>query len=201
MNERYSVTYATTATAPELPVSLEEFKLHAHIDGSDEDESLLTYLNAATRAAQLRLDKQFCTGTLRLTLDRFPCATRHNRESAISVPRSPLIAVTSIGYVGSQGTTATMASTDYLVDNQSQPGRITPRYGDTWPDTREQINAVNIVYTAGYGGPYDVPDTVRQWILNRAALSYRQRESASEIEHKDVPYLDSLLHIEDYGQV
>lgn len=199
MNERYTVTYSTTAT--ELPVSLEEFKLHAHIDGHDENESLLTYIHAATRAAQLRLDKQLCTATLRLSMDYFPCATRHNPDTAISVPRAPLVSVTSIGYVGSQGTTATMASSDYLVDTYSQPGRITPRYGDVWPDTREQINAVNVVYVAGYGGQYDVPDTIRQWILNRAALSYRQRESASEMEHKEVPYLDSLLNIEDYGQV
>lgn len=200
MNERYAVTYVTTATAS--PVSLEEFKLHAHIDGNDENESLETYINAATRAAQQRLDKQLCTATLRVTMDRFPCATRHNPEQAIYVPRAPLVSVTSIGYVGTEGSTFTMASTDYIVDNQSQPGRITPRYGDTWPDSREQINAVNVVYTAGYGGQYDVPDTIRQWIQVMAAYWYRNRESVNigNIAN-ELPFMDSLLGIEDYGQV
>lgn len=196
---KYAVTYVTTAT--EYPVSMEDFKLHAHADGNDEDASIETFIAAATRAGQLRLDKQFCTATLRATFDSFPIATRHNPDSAIYVPRAPLISVTSIGYVGSAGTTATMASSDYIVDNQSQPGRITPRYGDTWPDAREQINAVNVVFTAGYGTAYQVPDTIRQWIANRAALAYRVREAAADVEFNEVPYIDSLLHIEDYGQV
>lgn len=198
MNERYSITYVTTAT--EYPVSMEHFKLHAHIDGNDENESLLTFLSAATKLAEKRLDQQLCSATLRLTMDRFPDATRHNPDSAIRAPRSPLVSVTSIGYVGSEGTTATMASTDYLVDASSMPGRITPRYGDVWPDTREQINAVNIVYAAGYGTAFQVPDTIRQWIQTVAAHWYRNREAAGE-ELKDLPYMDSLLHIEDYGQV
>lgn len=199
MNERYAITYVTTAT--EYPVSLESFKLHAHIDGNDENESLETFIAAATRTGQQRLDKQFCTATLRLSMDAFPTATRHNTESAIYVPRAPLQSVSSISYVASDGTATTMASTDYVVDTYSQPGRITPRYGDVWPTPREQVNAVTVTFAAGYGTAYQVPDTIRQWVLNRAALAYRVRESAADMEFKDVPYLDSLLHIEDYGQV
>lgn len=195
----FAVTYVTTAA--EHPVSAEELKLHAHVDGNDEDESIDIYIAAATRAGQKRSDRQFCTATMRLTLDEFPIATRHNPKAAIYVPRPPLQSVTSIGYVDSSGTTATLASTDYIVDAASEPGRIMPRYGDTWPTPREQIAAVTVTYVAGYGAAGAVPGTIRQWILARSALAYRLRESAAEMDMKEVGHLDALLDIESYGAV
>lgn len=195
----FAVTYVTTAV--EHPVSVEDVKLHARVDGHDEDESIDVYVAAATRAGQKRIDRQFCTATLRLDLDEFPIATRHNPRASIRIPRPPLQSVTSVSYIDTNGTTTTLSSTDYIVDTTSEPGRIMPRYGDTWPVPREQINAVSVVYVAGYGEASDVPATVKQWIMARAALGFRMRETAAEMELKEVGHLDSLLDIETYGPV
>lgn len=193
------ITYVTTAI--EHPVSIGQFKLHAHIDGSEEDENLFDYISAATQLAQRKLDRQLCTATIRLTLDGFPCATRHNPYAAIRPLRPPLVSVTSVGYVASDGTTTTMPSSNYIVDNSGEPGRITPRYGDTWPTPRDQPNAVTIVYTAGYGSAAAVPKNIKTWIMAQAAAQYRFREPASEEKAVPLPFIDSLLMSEDYGRV
>lgn len=192
------VVYATTAT--EYPVTIEQLKLDAHVDGNDEDEALETKVAAATRLAQKKIDRQFCTATMRLTLDEFPCVTRHNPDASIRVPRPPLVSVT-VGYVSSDGTTATMPSSDYTVDTASEPGRITPRYGTVWPTARTQPNAVTVTFVAGYGSASAVPDSIKQWILAHAAASYRHRELVSEDEMNTLGFLDSLLDCESYGTV
>lgn len=197
---RFGITYATTPT--EYPITAEQLKLHSHADGNDEDENFGLYVQAATRLAEKRLDRQIVTATLRVTYDKFPCATRQNPESAIYLPRPPLQSVTSIGYVDTNGTTQTMATTDYIVDANSEPGRITPRYGDIWPTPRDQMNAVTVTYVAGYGNASAVPSSIKQWMLVVGAHWYRNREAVN-IGNITSPleYMDALLMQESYGGV
>lgn len=192
------ITYTTTAT--ECPVSIEELRLHAHADGYEEDSGIFIYVGAATQLAQRKLDRQLCTATLRMTLDEFPCATRHNPYASIRVPRPPLQSV-SVGYVNGNGTTTTMASTDYIVDTSSEPGRITPRYGDVWPTPRDQPGAVTVTFVAGYGAATAVPRNIKTWIMATAAYWYRVREPVSMESATALPMFESLLMSEDYGRV
>lgn len=194
------LVYVTPAT--EYPVTPDELKLHAHVDGNDEDQNFETYIGAATQLAQRKLDRQLCTASLRLTLDGFPEATRHNPRAAIRIPRPPLASITSIGYVGSDGTTTTMASSDYQVSTSGEPGEVVPAYGTTWPTPRDQPSAVTVVYSAGYGSASAVPKNIKTWILQIGAYLYRQREPVIVGETpNEMPFIDSLLMSEDYGRV
>ena len=161
----------TISTAPTIePITVAELKQQCRIDNDDADDLLLSYIVAARGVVESRLRRQLITATWRLNLDRFP-------SWCIDIPLPPLLSITSVQYLDSDGTTQTLASSEYTVDIRSEPGRLTPAYGKSWPTTRDQVNAVTILYTAGYGDTRaSVPQGIRQAIRLLAAHYYEMRE-------------------------
>jgi uncharacterized phiE125 gp8 family phage protein len=157
------------------PVSLAELKAHLRIDADDATEDLLldAYLGAATRWAEHYNGRKFLTQTCVDVFDRFP--------SVIRPQGAPLIAVTSLSYLDSGGQAQTLSATQYAVDAVTEPGRIVPAYGTAWPATRDELNAVTLTYTAGYGADgSSVPEHVRNAILLLAGDLYENREDIIE---------------------
>jgi uncharacterized phiE125 gp8 family phage protein len=152
------------------PVTLTQFKQHARIDRDDEDAVINGYLTAARRHVEAILRRQLLSATWRLTLDAFPCGP-------IYLPRPPLVSVTSVKYVDSDGVTQTLATGDYQVDTYREPAQVVAAYGTAWPVARYQPNAVEVIYVAGYGTlPTDVPQPIRQAIQLLASHWYENRE-------------------------
>lgn len=157
----------------EYPVSLAEAKAHLRVDLDHEDTEIQQCVAAATERAEEFRGEQFCTAVWRLALDRFPSAcerigwseTYPFDRGAIVPPRPPLISVASITYVDTNGATQTLSPSAYQVDAISRPGRIVPAYGESWPATRSQPNAVLVQYSAGYGAASAVPAKIKQAIL------------------------------------
>ncbi len=179
-SRNYSKTYAFTvvgettlaeAGGGSYPVSLADMKLHLRIEsGITADETLITTLiSAATTYCQEFQHRSYVTQTRILCFDEFP--------RWFSVPYPPLISVTSIVYIDTNGDEQTLAVDQYRVDAGNQPGRITEAYNVTWPSTRDVTNAVTLTYSAGYGAAAAVPDTIKaaikllvtHWYENRAA--------------------------------
>ena len=71
------------------------------------------------------------------------------------------------------------ASTYYLVDTSSEPGRLVLRYGMAWPGTTlSPMNPIRVEFVCGYGlEPSDVPETIRQAIRYLVADTYENRET------------------------
>jgi uncharacterized phiE125 gp8 family phage protein len=139
--------------APEVtPLSLTEVKAHLRVDGTDQDSVIQMYLDAATAYVDGEwgyLGRALVTQTWRLTIDTFPCAE-------IKIPLPPLQSISSVGYFDSAGDFQTLAEdVDYFVDDQSEPGWITPM--TTWPTTLDAINSVRIEFIAGYAGTSSPP--------------------------------------------
>jgi hypothetical protein len=94
-----------------------------------------------------------------------------------------------------------LAPVDYVLDNIREPGWIVPAFGEAWPETRDQINAVRVTYTAGYlaGGTNDqrraaVPMPIRQWIMLAVGRSYEFREALVQGQPlQPIGFADSLL--------
>lgn len=147
-------------TPPVLePVTIEEARTQARVTSSDEDESLTSYILAARMKSEIRTHRALITQTLEMRLDAFP-------RWEINVPRPPLQSVTSITYVDTGGVTQTLSSTLYRTDIRSEPGRITPAYGQIWPRARPVTGAVTITFVAGFGDdPEDVPELIRRAML------------------------------------
>jgi uncharacterized phiE125 gp8 family phage protein len=88
-------------------------------------------------------------------------------------------AVTSFGYLDVDGASQSLVlNTDYILDISSDVARL--KAVDSWPSTNNQINAVTIVYTAGFGAAADVPQGIKQAILMCTANMYNFRTSQVE---------------------
>jgi uncharacterized phiE125 gp8 family phage protein len=62
-----------------------------------------------------------------------------------------------------------------VVNAFSEPGLIFFAYGNSWPATYPEANAVQIRLVAGYGLADDVPKEVKQAILLKIADLYENR--------------------------
>lgn len=161
----------TTAPATE-PVSETEAKLHCRVDHSTEDAIFTRLIETARRQCEAISGRAFITRTYTLYLDRWP-------GHCFELPYPPLATVTSIKYYDDAGSAAaTVSSSNYLVDTNSEPGRVALKSGIDWPSvTLRPINGVEIIYTAGYGAAADVPDQYKQAMLLLIGHLYENRES------------------------
>jgi uncharacterized phiE125 gp8 family phage protein len=156
------------------PITLAEAKVHLQIGTgvTDEDDYIEDTLipSSRERGEQATL-RQWITGTWDYKLRRFPCG------AVIVLPRAPLLTVTSITYVDQNGTSQTLASSNYTVRPYVGPkaprGHVELGFGLTWPTTRDQLDAVTVRFTAGYGATaVSVPSRLRRAMLTDIGSMY-----------------------------
>lgn len=153
------------------PITLADAKLHLRVEDTvTEDDALIqAQIKAVRMAAENFTMRQFITATYQLFLDSFP--------TVINVPRPPLQSVTSIKYIDTDGNEQTLNAGVYTVDTVSMVGRIVLAYEQSWPQTRAQIQAVTVEYTAGYGdAPADVLDDIIAAMKLHLGHLYENRE-------------------------
>jgi len=139
------------------PLTLDEVKSQVRETTNDRDAELTAMLAAATTQLDGRagvLGRALVTQTWELMLDAFPCGV-------IELPLPPLQSVTSISYVDADGATQTLATTVYGVDVACEPGEVYLKYGQEWPTTRDERNAVTIRFVCGYGLAAAVPENIK----------------------------------------
>ncbi|MEQ8226790.1 MAG: hypothetical protein RIA64_01800 [Rhodospirillales bacterium] len=106
-------------------------------------------------------------------------------RDGFKVPLPPVQSVTFIKYIDLNGIEQTLSSDLYTVDTSSEPARIVPAYGETWPDARNQVNAVTVRLVCGYppeGSPADyranVPGPIKSAIKLLVDDLYQHRGTA-----------------------
>ncbi len=157
------------------PVSLAEAKAMLKFDDSLtlDDALIVAFLKTAVAAAENFLNRRLITQTWDLKRDAFPCGT-------IYLPYGQLQSVTSVSYLDTAGANQTWATNRYRVDADSEPGRITPAYGEIYPCTHPVTHAVTIRFVCGYGDASgDVPEEIRLAILLATRIWYDQRSDGS----------------------
>ena len=174
-------------TAPATkPVTNDEVAMHMRAELLDDYALVSAYIGAITEKAENVLRRALITQTWELVLDAFP-------STEILLPLSPIQSVTSIKYLNSDGIFTTMSASDYVVDTASEPGRIVPAYGKSFPVALDLAGSVIIRYVCGYGTADAVPDSIKAWIMMNVATLYENRESVSEIKVSETGVCDSLL--------
>lgn len=182
-----------SVTPAQEPVSLSEAKAHLRVDHGHEDERISGMIQAAREMVEEDAQVALCSQTIVVRLDCFP-------PWEIQLRKCPVNAISSITYVDSDGTTQTLSASDYVLDAYSKPARVTPAYGEEWPTTRPQVNAVTITATAGYSSPATVPSIAKQAILMLVSHWFRNREATSETTTHDVRLsYDALLSRLNWG--
>jgi uncharacterized phiE125 gp8 family phage protein len=173
--------FARLVTPPEAePVTLDELKQQLRIDHDDEDTFLAAKLRAARRHVEGMTGLALARATYEIVLDRFPSAEIH-------IPRGPLVSVTSITYVDADGGQGEITADRFTVDSASPEGWIVPVLGFTWPATMKTTNAVRIRFVAGYDAA-ELPEPLREAILQLASWWYEARETATLDEAKSIPF-------------
>jgi uncharacterized phiE125 gp8 family phage protein len=151
-------------TAPYAePIHLDEAKDHLLVTGDDQDAVISRIIMAARSDCEDFTGRQFVTATYDLYLDVFP--------DVIEVPLPPLVSVTSIAYEDTAGDTQTMTSTDYVVDTISEPGLISLAYGESWPATYGEANAIRVRFVCGHVLPVTVVASTDVWTAHGRSLT------------------------------
>ena len=145
------------------PVTAEQVKLDASIDGCESDALIDMLITTARRDAEKETGRALITQTWQLILDGFP-------DCDICINKLPIQSITSIKYYDNSNVQQTLSSSYYALDNKTAPGFARLNYGYSWPSTYQRFDAVEIEFVAGYGdAPTDVPDEFRMWIRLHAA--------------------------------
>lgn len=164
---------SVVTAASEYPVTLAEAKAHLRVDDTNEDDLILALIGAATDWAEQYCRRSFMAQTLRLTMDQFP-------SDEICIPRNPVQSVSSVKYVDQTGTQQTLSTSLYDID-LTEPARIAPVWGTTWPIARNQLGAVTVDFVAGYeaGSPGrdDVPVGIKAAIKLAITDLYEHRSA------------------------
>lgn len=156
---------ATVATATcDFAVSVAE-----QASTTDENDLLDALIEAARRHCEIVTARSFISTTWTMTFDRFP--------TFFELPHPPGLSVTSIKYFDADDTQQILSTDDYDTDFQSEPARVVEDPAATWPTVFDKINAVELIYKAGYGTTAaDVPEQLKLAIKLLAAHWYEHRE-------------------------
>lgn len=160
----------STITPGATAVSLDDMKDHLRVRFGRDDALIVLATANAQREAEKQMNRSLTTQTLKLFIDRFP-------RDEIRLPRAPAISVTEIKYIDGDGVEQTWAPANFQVDVENEPARIRPAFGQDWPDTRLEMNAVTVLYQAGYGAAASVPPDIIGGIQLLTGHYYENREA------------------------
>lgn len=185
----YSFNVITPPTTE--PVTTELVRLHAHISHTAEDDLLELWIKSARKLAEAYQARAFVTQTLEMSFDRFP-------KLPLSLARSPLQSVVSVRYFDKENNEFTIDSDEFLVDTDSEPGRICFNDGYQWPNVYlRAINSVKIRFVAGYGDTAEhslekIPENVAHAIMIYCAFHDDNR--AAELAAVPEQFYNLLSH-------
>jgi hypothetical protein len=215
---------AAPQVEPLLPAD-DVVRQHLRVIDSSEDAWISIALTKAREQAEVVCRRALISQQWLMTLDKFPSpgastssanwygpswgtgpgpltTTRPDGISQyeIFVPRPPLVSVDSIKYYDDGGILQTLDPAAYIVDLNSEPGRIVPAVATSWPSTQNRVNAVEVHFTCGYGASgTSVPAGIKMWMLMMAGTLFENRELIAVLNRgqiKELPIFDGLL--DDY---
>lgn len=164
------------SVAPAIePVTAANVKLYARVAHSVEDTLIDSWIKAAREEAENYQHRAYIEQAYIMTYDAFP-------GDVIEFPRPPLISVDSVKYYDTDDTENDFGSSNYIVDTNSEIGRLALNDGVSWPTVSlRPINALIIGFTAGYGDEAaDVPDSVKHAIYLYCTHVYENREAEND---------------------
>ena len=155
-------------------LGMSRVKEHLRVDGTQDDDLIRTYAQAAFGHIEGVTWRALITQTLKLTLPRF--------RIPIYLPRDPIQSVDAVTYVDTNGAEQTLTeSTQWVAYTNSTPVEVRPAYQVSWPSSRFVPDAIRVTFTAGYGTTVrDLPDSIVQAALLIIGDLFEHRESSRD---------------------
>lgn len=173
----------TSDQAPDLatydPLQL-SFVREQHLrspNGSAEDEFIRHCMRVSYREAERVTWRSLIPQGRTMVMDRFPCGS-------IELPYPNLLSVDSIDYIDTDGVDGQLSGSPAMFltsapsGEKAAAGYVTPLYGETWPSTRFQANAVRVNFQSGYpivNGVAQIPEDITHGRLLVIGELYKQR--------------------------
>ena len=158
----------TVVTPPASePFTRELAKQHLRVDHGDDDAVIDLYLAQARSAVEAHIKCALLPTVYSLKLDGFP--------AEIVLPVGPVLSATNtISYVDDAGASQTLGSSLYQFST-GEVGLIRPSYGNVWPSTRPQLDAVTVTFTAGWPDTASIPPAIKGALLMILGQLEKQR--------------------------
>jgi hypothetical protein len=174
------------------PVSLTLAKQHLRVYFTQDDSYIGGLITAARQYIEKQTNRAIFNRKMLLTLDYFPWpgwdsttgSTAHDyfmhwyyRGLTIRLPKPATVSVESVSYLNNDGVTVTTIDpSNYTVDTSSEPARIAPTPGYTWPYQQNYIpGQVKVNFTAG---TYELPVTEEFTVPATAPYTYTLEQAA-----------------------
>lgn len=130
------------------PLHLDEAKDYLRQDATIDDSLITSLIAAATHYVEDSTNLTLVESTWQLALDEFP-------ESRVTLLNwNPVIKINSVVYDDDTTDGNTWASSNYSLDNVTQPGRLVRGDGISYPTLKDEANVVRIEYVAGILTPF-----------------------------------------------
>lgn len=156
------------------PVSLVEAKSFLRITDSDDDALINSLVTAIRQKAEFWTRCLFITQTWTLWKDSIP------EGPMINIPLSPLQAVNHIKTYDLSNAASTFDPSNVFVDSASTPGRVALNDGQKWPTALRRINSLEVEFVAGFGDATNVPESIKQGILQWLKLLFANKSKLYE---------------------
>ncbi len=141
------------------------------MDGDDQDEIITRCIHVAREKAEAYQNRAHLEQTFELVLERLP-------EMPIHLPRPPLVSLEAVTLTDEDGNTITVPASDFIVDTDSEPGRLFFKKSKAWPAVSlREGGGLRIRFKAGQVNPTTVPERVKQAILIQTGFLFENREA------------------------
>lgn len=170
----YSLQVVTPAAS--YAVTVDELKTELSISDTAWDAKLLLLIKEASEQLEAATGRALLVQTFCEFYDWVPLAA----WCPLRLHRAPLIAVSSIKYLDTNGAEQTWASSQYDVDIHREPARIALSFTGSLPTVREVIKSFYVTYTAGYATAAAVPAIAKEFIYVYTQARYERRTHAPE---------------------
>jgi uncharacterized phiE125 gp8 family phage protein len=171
------------------PVTLASAKEHLRVTHDLEDALITALIAAACDAVGQSAGRVVALETWEIADERF-CGE-------VELPKSPVIALTSIKYY-SADTLVTASLSDYRLYLSDDYSCVAPLPGTYWPNADIREDGTIIRFTAGYS---TLPETLRQAVLLMVGHLYKNREAVGDAGDVVPLALEYLIGVERLGWV
>ena len=166
--------YVATDSASE-PVTTDELKIWARIDGNDEDDLIDGIIKTARLAVEKYLNRSLINKTIELTLDEW-------NSDKIELPLGPVSSITDVVTIDEDDTETTYSS-DYYYLASNYVDTLCLKSTSTYPtNTERSYGGFKITYVAGYGATSSsVPQAILDSVKTLATNIYENRNPSMEM--------------------
>ena len=162
--------FKVVTPATSNPITLTEAKTHLKVDTTADDTFITNLIKSATSSAQEYTNRFFIATTIQQVGDKW--------EDISNLFKSPVLSVTNIKYVSTDGILTTLNSSVYFLDDVNKPARIGLKPNQSYPEIIDRLNAVQVNYVVGLAaGPDEVDEGIRQALLLTIGNWYQNRQA------------------------